>query len=166
MANEWKNDWYEEQNFEKIDSCEELDYHQLDNEEYTAFGVIGGGIKSHFIFKLYPEMYPNRSREAVWALYYLSSKKKFGCKEDSQFLMINTNEGTTQQNYFYPYGLFAFYALRIFNKLKELYTRSDISLPSEYRFVPVDDFLTYVARTHQTEINILKQNSKNYHYDY
>jgi len=166
LANEWKNDWYEEQNFEKIDSCEELDYHQLDNEKYTAFGVIGGGIKSHFIFKLYPEMYPNRSREAVWALYYLSSKKKFGCKEDSQFLMINTNEGTTQQNYFYPYGLFAFYALRIFNKLKELYARHGISLPTEYRFVPVDDFLSYISRTHQTEIEVLKQNSKNYHYDY
>ncbi|MCO4294541.1 hypothetical protein NF867_16885 [Solitalea sp. MAHUQ-68] len=166
LANEWKNDWYDGKEFEKIDNCDDLGYYDLDEEGCTAFGVIGGGIKSEFIFKLFPEMYPSRSREAVWSLYYLSSKKKFGCKEDSQFLMINADEGTTQQNYFYPYGLFAFYALRIFNKLKELYAKHGISLPIEYRFVAVDSFLSFVARTHQEEINVLKQNSLNYHYDY
>lgn len=81
--------------------------------------------------------------------------------------MINADEGTTQQNYFYPYGLFAFYALRIFNKLKALYAIHGISLPTEYRFVAVDEhFLSFVARSHQEEINVLKQNSQNYHYDY
>jgi len=166
LANEWKNDWYDAKEFEKIENCDDLGYYDLDEEGYIAFGVIGGGIKSEFIFKLFPEMYPSRSREAVWALYYLSSKKKFGCKEDSQFLMINADEGTTQQNYFYPYGLFAFYALRIYYKLKELYAKHGISLPIEYRFVAVDTFLSFVARSHQDEINVLKQNSQNYHYDY
>lgn len=166
LANDWKNDWYDGKEFEKIENCDDLGYYDFDEEGYTAFGVIGGGIKSEFIFKLFPEMYPSRSREAVWALYYLSSKKKFGCKEDSQFLMINADEGTTQQNYFYPYGLFAFYALRIYYRLKELYAKHGISLPIEYRFVAVDNFLSFVARSHQDEINVLKQNSQNYHYDY
>lgn len=166
LANEWHNDWYDGKEFEKIDTYEDLDYETFDGEDYVVYGVIGGGIKSTFIFKLFPEMYPSRSREAVWALYYLSSKKKFGCKEDSQFLMINVDEGTTQQNYFYPYSLFAFYALRIFNKLKELYAKQGISLPIEYRFAAVDGFLSFVARSHQDEINVLKQNSQNYHYDY
>jgi len=80
--------------------------------------------------------------------------------------MINADEGTTQQNYFYPYGLFAFYALRIYYELKELYAKHGISLPIEYRFVAVDNFLSFVARSHQDEINVLKQNSQNYHYDY
>ena len=163
LANEWRNDWYDGKEFEKIDRYEDLDYSTFDEEDYIVYGVIGGGIKSTFIFKLFPEMYPSRSREAVWALYYLSSKKKFGCKEDSQFLMINADEGTTQQNYFYPYSLFAFYALRIFNKLKELYARHGISLPIEYRFAVVDSFLSFVARSHQDEINDLKKGSE---YDY
>lgn len=166
LANEWKNEWYDGKEFEQIATCDELNYFELDDENYTAFGVIGGGIKSTFIFKLFPEMFPSRSREAVWSLYYLSNKKRFGCKEDSQFLMINTDEGTTQQNYFYPYGLFAFYALRVFNKLKELFALQGISLPIEYRFAVVDDFLSFVSRSHQDEINLLKQNSQNYHYDY
>jgi hypothetical protein len=166
LANEWKKEWYDGKEFEQIATCDDLNYFELDDENYTAFGVIGGGIKSTFIFKLFPEMFPSRSREAVWALYYLSNKKRFGCKEDSQFLMINTNEGTTQQNYFYPYGLFAFYALRVFNKLKELFALQGISLPIEHRFAVVDDFLSFVSRSHQDEINLLKQNSQNYHYDY
>lgn len=166
LANQWRNEWYDGKEFEKIDTYEDLGYDDFDGEDYVVYGVIGGGIKSTFIFKLFPEMYPSRSREAVWALYYLSNKKKFGCKEDSQFLMINADEGTTQQNYFYPYGIFAFYALRIFNKLKELYAKHGISLPIEYRFVAVDGFLSFVSRSHQDEINVLKQNSQNYHYDY
>ena len=166
LANQLKEDWYDAQEFEKIDTCDDLNYYKLDADDYTAYGVIGGGIKSHFIFKLFPEMYPNRSREAVWALYYLSNKKKFDCKEDSQFLMINANEGTTQQNYFYPYGLFAFYGIRVFNLLKEWYAKTGINLPIEYRFVTVDSFLSFVSRNHQDEINILKQNSQNYQYDY
>lgn len=166
LSNEWRRERYDGNGFEQIDTCSDLNYYDLDDENYTAFGVIGGGIKSTFIYKLFPEMFPSRSREAVWALYYLSSKKSFGCKEDSQFLMINSDEGTTQQNYFYPYGLFAFYALRIFNKLKELFALQGVSLPIEYRFIAVDGFLSFVSRSHQEEINLLKQNSQNYHYDY
>jgi len=166
LAEEWRKDWYNAKEFEGITSCDDLDYHDLDGEGYTAFGVIGGGIKSHFIYKLYPEMYPNRSRESVWALWYLSDKKNFGCREDSEFLMINAKEGTTQQNYFYPYGLFAFYTLNVFNKLKVLFANHGISLPVEYRFVIVDQFLSFVSRQHQDEINILKQKSKDYQYEH
>ena len=167
LANEWRNEWYDSKEFEKINTCDELGYYELDEDGYTAYGVIGGGIKSSFIYNLYPEMFPIRSREAVWALYYLSNKKNFGCKEDSQFLMINADEGTTQQNYFYPYGLFASYALRIYHQLKRLCAANQISpLPVNYRFVVVESFLSFIAKTHQVEISVLKQNSGDYHYDF
>jgi len=166
LAYELHSGWYEEEEFEVIEICDNLKHHEFDADGYTAFGVIGGGIKSHFLYKIFPDVYPNRSREAIWALYYLSNKKKFGCKEDSQFLMINANEGTTQQNYFYPYGLFSFYALRIFGQIKEIYKRNTLVLPTEYRFVIVDNFLSFVAKTHQVEIDLLKQKSNGYQYDY
>lgn len=166
LAYELHNKWYEEENFEEIEISDNLRHHEFDSEGYTAFGVIGGGIKSHFLYKLFPDIYPNRSREAIWALYYLSSKKKFGCKEDSQFLMINLEEGSTQQNYFYPYGLFSFYTLRIFEKMKDIYKRNNLVLPIEYRFVIVDSFLSFVAKTHQVEIDFLKQRANGYQYDH
>jgi hypothetical protein len=162
----WRSDWYDVSAFEKIDKLDELDYNELDGDDYTAFGVIGGGIKSHFIYKLHPEMYPNRSREAIWSLWYLSDKKQFGCKEDSEFLMINLDESTTQQNYFYPYGLFSFYALLVYKELKDRYAAYGIALPVAYRFVPVDHFLSFVSRQYQSEIDTLKSSAKNYHYDF
>ncbi len=127
-AGEWRKDRYNPTTFTTIDTIKELNYYDLDADDYTVFGVIGGGIKSHFLYKLYPEMFPYRSREAVWALWYLSDKKSFGCKQDSEFLMIDIKEGTTQQNYFYPYALFAFYALRIYRKLKSFYTKVTSSI--------------------------------------
>jgi hypothetical protein len=167
LAVEKRVDWYDEQDFEEISYCEDLGYCQFDDEEnYIVHGVIGGGIKSHFIYKMFPEMYPYRSREALWALYYLTNKKPLGCKEDSQFLMIDMKKNITQQNYYYPYGLFAFYALRIFNKLKDFYAKENICLPTEYRFVIVDNFLSFTSRMHQPEIDLLKQGSQEDQYDY
>jgi hypothetical protein len=166
LAYEWRSNWYEEDKFEEINTCDDLEYYELDGDEYIVYGVIGGGIKSQFIYKLFPEMYPNRNREAIWALYYLCNKQRFGCREDSEFLMINSKEGTTVQNYFYPYSLFAFYALQIFKKLRVLYSEHGIILPNEHRFVAVDSFLSSVARIHQAEIDSLKQKSNTYHYDY
>lgn len=166
LAKDWKQNKYNAKEFENIKSCEKLDYHKFDDEDYNAHGVIGGGIKSHFIYKLYPEMYPHRSREALWSLWFLSEKKRFGCKEDSEFLMIDVESGSTQQNYFYPYGLFAYYALKIYEELKKIYAKNGISLSIEYRFVAVDAFLSFISRQHQSEIDVLKQKSQNFHYDY
>jgi len=166
IANEWQSTWYNETAFELINKLSDLDYNKLDSEECTAFGVIGGGIKSHFIYKLYPYMYPNRSREAVWSLWYLSEKKHYGCKEDSEFLMINKQELTTQQNYFYPFWLFAYYAYKIYHILKELYKTVGLEMPLPYRFIAVDNFLSFVAQTHENEINLLKQKGGEQQYDH
>ena len=166
LAEEWKKEWYNFEEFENISSCEDMGYFDLDEEKYTAYGVIGGGIRSHLIYKLYPKMYPNRSRKAVWALWYLTDKKKFGCKEDSEFLMINVKESTTQQNYFYPYALFSFYALEIYRFLKKLILGQSVNISEKQRFIVVNRFLSFVSRQHQSEIDVLKQSSKDYYYEY
>src|SRR6476661_1370211 len=51
--------------------------------------VIGGGIKSHFLYSRYPYAFPNRSQNALWALYFLTDKKEFGFDDGSEFLMID-----------------------------------------------------------------------------
>lgn len=166
LATDLRENSYVSLEFEKTKKCSDLVHHKFDHEDYTAYGVIGGGIKSHFIYKIYPEMFPNRGREAIWALWYLSNKKKFGCKEDSEFLMIDVSNGSTQQNYFYPYGLFAFYALKIYDELRNIYLKHGITLAADYRFIPVDSFLSFVSRQHQSEIDILKERSSSYQYEH
>jgi len=165
LANEWKNDWYNSKEFETLNDIDDLGYHELDEEECVAFGVIGGGIKSTFIYKLFPFMFSVRSREAVWALWYLSGKKRFGCKEDSEFLMINKEHSTTQQNYFYPYAIFSYYALQVFHELKKHFAKHGVAISTDYRFVMVESFLSFVGICHQDETTLLKRDNSDYRYD-
>lgn len=165
LSNEWKSDWYDYEDFEALTHIDDLGYHELDGEECVVFGVIGGGIKSTFVYKLFPFMFPIRSREAVWALWYLSGKKRFGCKEDSEFLMINKEHSTTQQNYFYPYAIFAYYALHIYLELKKHFAKHGVAISTDYRFVIVESFLSFVAQCHRDETELLKRDNSDYRYD-
>jgi hypothetical protein len=85
---------------------------------------------------------------------------------DSEFLMIDVKESTTQQNYFYPYELFAFYAHQIFQLLKAEAEDLDVYLDPEYRYVIVDSFLSFVADSHESEINLLTSQIRESDYGY
>ena len=160
FANYYKKNIAPKIDIYQIQDVNDLQLSDLEKEEYTVFGVIGGGIKSHFLFKLYPDTFPYRSREAIWALWYLTSKKKFDCKQDSEFLMINLKDSSTQQNFFYPYDLFGYYAVNILKLLKENFIEIGANFDENYRFVILDSFLSFVAQKHIDEINVLKQKVK------
>ena len=150
FANEYRAN-YNPAIYSNTKSYADLKFEKLDTEDYTAYGVIGGGIKSHLLYKTCPEIFPNRSRDSIWALRYLSGCKDFGCTEDSEFLMIDTKNTVTYQNYFYPYALFSYYAFEIYKMLSE-----KIALNPNYRYVAVDTFLEYVASEHAQEISIMQ----------
>lgn len=163
----YSEDNYDPEIYDELTSLEELALSDLDKDEnYTVYGVIGGGIKSHLLYKMNPEVFPNRSRAALWALYYLTDKKTFDCHQDSEFLMIHADKGTTQQNYFYPYELFSIYALHIFQLLNVEANRIGVELDSNYRYVFVDAFLSFVAESHAAEIDFLKSASGEVEYAY
>lgn len=166
FAISYYEDNYDPDSYDEITSLEELGLSDLDTDDYTVYGVIGGGIKSHLLYKLNPEVLPNRGRDAIWALYYLTDKKTFDCRQDSEFLMIHAEKGTTQQNYFYPYELFSIYALHIFQLLNAEANRIGVELDINYRYVFVDAFLSFVAESHAAEIDFLKSSSGEAEYAY
>lgn len=155
FAAEYEAD-YSPDDYDDIASYEELGMGRMDSNDCTASGVIGGGIKSHLLYKLYPGLFPNRSRSAIWALWYLTSKKTFGCEMDSEFLMIDVEKSITQQNYNYPYELFAYYAFEIYKLLKEKAAVLGTDIDNNYRYVIVDTFLSFVAGQHDSEITFFK----------
>ena len=157
FATDYIENNYDEESYENIQLLDELNFSLLDTSEYTVFGVIGGGIKSHLVYKTNPAVFPNRSSEAIWALWYLTDKKPFDCQEDSEFLMIDTEKNVTQQNFFYPYELFTFYAFQIYKMLKEEAEKLGVHFNSDYRYVFVDSFLSFISHMHNEEINFLKR---------
>ncbi len=156
FGNEYISDYYDEETYDENMYPEDLGLGEIDTEDYTVYGVIGGGIKSHMLYKVHPSVFPNRSRSAIWALWYLTGKEKFGCKMDSEFIMIDINKNTIQQNYFYPYELFGFYAFRIYLLLKEKAEELGVYINPEYRYVAVDSFLKFVTDEHEEEIAFFK----------
>ncbi|WDU78841.1 hypothetical protein [Lysinibacillus sp. G01H] len=135
-----------------------LEQSTLDTTGYGVDGVIGGGIKSYIAHKLLPQYFPHRSREAIWALWYLTDKKDFGCEQDSEFLMILTDKVVTQQNFYYPYQLFGIYSYLIYCLLLEKYNELGVHFSEKYRYVFVNDFLKFVAKCHEGEIAELTRN--------
>lgn len=134
----------------KYDSFDYLDdsVFDFDDKKYSVRGVISGDIKSHFLYKNNPSIFPNRSKNAVLALYYLtnqSNMKEFGCDYDSEFILINLQKGTMLYNFWYPYFLFSFYANKIANYLEKKYIISKVPYEKKYKFVYVDDFLQFIA---------------------
>lgn len=141
---------------ELFDDILELDI--FDEEGYGVYGVVGGGIKSYIAHKLNPQYFVHRSREGIWALWYLTGKKIFGCEQDSEFLMINVEDAVTHQNYYYPYGMFAVYAYEVYKLLLNEANKYEVDIPEKYRYVIVNSFLKFIALHHDEEILTLSKN--------
>ncbi|MCP8968121.1 hypothetical protein [Ectobacillus ponti] len=115
----WYTEEFNDVDYDSLKGLASLKLSKLDTEEYTVVRVLGGGIKSQFLHKLQPSYFPYRSKEAIWALWYLTNQKDFDCKEKSQFLMISKEKSAITQNYFYPYELFGYYAYQVYLLLKK-----------------------------------------------
>lgn len=166
FAEGYYNDFYDEGTYDDIRNYQNLKFSDLDTEDYTVYGVIGGGIKSHMLYKVYPSVFPNRSRGAIWALWFLTDKEPFECTQDSEFLMIDVEKSVTQQNFFYPYELFTFYTHQIYQMIKEKAVEYDVHLDAENRYIIVDAFLTFIAEQHDEEISLLKQQIRDGGFEY
>ena len=120
---EWREahpiDQYIQQAFESEPSGFGLD--PLDDDETMSIAnVVGMGIKSIVLFHLDPARLPPRGRYGLYGLYFLSKMQDFGLpSRSSEFLMVNdinpSPDGSIvmDHNYWYPYGLFSLYSLRV-----------------------------------------------------
>lgn len=151
---------YNESEYENIADFCGFHVDEFTTEDLTYFGVIGSGIKSLMLYKLYPHMFPYRSQNAIWALWYLTDKETFGCREGSEFLMVDVEKTTTRQNYYYPYDLFCFYAFSIYKMFKKKAKEIGSVLDVSHRYVLVDDFFNYIVSLHEDEISLLRKQDR------
>lgn len=122
---------------------------------YHISGVIGLGIISTVLWYHAPGHLPQRGRQSLAALYFLSDKDDFGLpSRSSEFLMCTANEYgcKIEHNFFYPYSLFTLYSLRIARIMEDGFKERGVYFDPSYRFVLTEDFLTSVAEQHEDEI--------------
>jgi hypothetical protein len=151
---------FDDEYHESVTSYGDLGLEPLNEDKCYCPGVIGYGIQSSLLYGVYPRNFAHRSQDAVWSLYFLSGRKDFGLADGSEFLMVHPDQGTCEQNYFYPAELFGFYALKVFVMLKSACEELGIAFEHRYRYVYLSRFCDHVADTHREDINTYKRSSE------
>ncbi len=144
---------------EAATSPSDLGLEPLNDPKYGLNNVIGYGIQSSMLYGQYPREFAHRSQNAVWALYFLSDRKDFGLMDGSEFMMVQAEQGTCEQNYFYPAHLFGFYALQTYLLLKDACREIDVRLQNRYRYIYLSEFCNHVTDVHRADINVFKRSS-------
>ena len=157
---------YDSATYESAKTFYDLGMEFLDEDECSLSSVVGVGIKSRILYKLYPMIFPNESQNTIWSLYFLSGQEAFDCDYGSEFLMIDDKDFVTRQNYSYPYRLFAYYAFEIYKLLEREATKINLPLEKSYRYVVVDSFLSSIEDKHEEDIKTFKRNIANEGYGY
>lgn len=137
------------------------------DETMTLTGVIAMGIKSVVLYHLDPSRFPPRARFDLYGLYFLSGMKDFGlASRSSEFLMINDREPAAngslimEHNFFYPYGLFSLYALRVFRWMDERMKSVGLRLDPIYRYLYVTCFLNEVCSEHEEHMRTMRAHDR------
>lgn len=151
---------FDDQAHEAAATYSDLGLEPLNEGEYGCGGVIGYGIQSSLLHGLRSRCFALRSQNAVWSLYFLSGGKDFGLLDGSEFMMVQSKQGTCEQNYFYPAELFGFYALRVYLLLKAACEDLGVTFDRDYRYTYLAAFCNHVADTHRDDINAFRRSSE------
>ena len=150
------------------DIPDEFDLNPLDSDETMSLvNVVGMGIKSIILHHLDPERFPPRGRSGLYGLFFLSGKEHFGLpSKSSEFLMINDKHPASDgsiimdQNYWYPYGTFSVYALRVFRWIEQRAKSVGFTVDPKMRYVYVDRFFASVCNQHAADLKTMRAHER------
>ncbi|MGY4366674.1 hypothetical protein ACVW1A_002739 [Bradyrhizobium sp. LB1.3] len=150
--------------YEGLDEPASFNLDPLDDDETMSIdNVVGMGIKSIVLHHLDPERLPPRGRNGLYGLYFLSGRGAFDLpSQSSEFLMVNdinlASDGSMimDQNYWYPYGLFSLYALRVYRWIDEKSSSVGFKLDRSVRYVYVERFFDAVCTQHSDDLKTMR----------
>jgi hypothetical protein len=163
FAQEWSRS-HPIERYAALDEPDAFGLTPLDSDEAMFLvNVIGMGIKSIVLYHLDPIRFPARGRDSLYGLYFLSGGEHFGLpSKSSEFLMVNdlapAPDGSMimDQNYWYPYGLFSLYALRVFRWIDQRAESVEFKLDRSVRYVYVQRFFQAVCGQHADDLRTMR----------
>jgi hypothetical protein len=168
---EFREDWskrHPESVYADLDDVDAFELDPLDSDEtMTLTNVIGMGIKSIVLYHMDPSRLPQRARSDLYGLYFLSGMQVFGLPSgSSEFLMINDREPASngslimEHNFWYPYGLFSLYALRLYRWMDAQMRAAGGGLDPHVRYVFVGHFLNAVCSEHAEHMKVMRAHDR------
>jgi hypothetical protein len=167
---DFREDWSKqhlESAYAQYDQLDDFGLDPTEDESMTLINVIGMGIKSIVLYNLDPTRLPQRARSDLYGLYFLTGMNHFGLASgSSEFLMINDREPASngslimEHNFWYPYGLYSLYVLRIFRWLDARIRPAGEGLDPHVRYVYVAHFLNEVCSEHADHMKVMRAHDR------
>lgn len=139
-------------NFKRISSIEQMKLSYLDEEEMFLPGIIGLGIRSELLHRLYPSHFAIMTRRSGWAVYYMTN-------ECDEFVIDEEFDGKfrTSFNWEYEYDRFNYYCNFICNLLEENFAKHGIVFKQNLRYGYVNMFLNSIYVHHKEQADFLNR---------
>ena len=133
-----------------INQVEQLNMDFLEEEGMLLTGVIGLGIRSEMLHRLYPSHFAIMTRRSLWGMFYLSDEaEEFVVDEDNDI-----GQQRTSSNWEYDYQRFCFLNNFIANLIEDSLLKSGINMNQNLRFGYVNMFLNQIFSQHSSQIAV------------
>ncbi len=154
LTREYINQTASSLNYSSITSIKELDMGFLNRADMFLNRVIGFGIRSEILHRMFPAHFPIMTQRTLWAMYFLTDRAR-------EFIAIEhkTRSGTMRvsHNWQYDYARFTYYNNYIGNLLQKKLEKFEIRLEPGLRFGFVNLFLVELAILHKSDIKVLHE---------
>ena len=133
-----------------MNQIDQLKMDFLDEDSMLLTGVIGLGIRSEMLHRLYPSHFAIMTRRSLWGMFYL-------CNEAEEFVVDEENDigrQRTSSNWEYDYVRFCFLNNFIANLVETILGKSGIKMDQSIRFGYVNMFLNEIFAMHRKQIDV------------
>lgn len=132
-----------------IQNIEDLKLEYLNEDEMLLGGVIGLGIRSELLHRMYPAVFPIMTRRSLWGMYFLTSENEFIVDENFQ------GKSRTSHQWNYDYARFCFYTNFLTNIMETYLKKYKIKMDMTIRFGYLNLMLVEYSAKHKSEIDDL-----------
>jgi len=136
-------------NLKAVQKIDDLKQDFLYDDNMLLGGVIGLGIRSELLHRMYPGVFPIMTRRSLWGMYFLTN--------ENEFVVDETRDGKsrTSHQWEYDYTRFCFYSNFLTNLMSKYLEKYKIKMKSHLRYGYLNLMLVEYAKKHSDEINEL-----------
>lgn len=148
-ATDYMNNVFPKINLDTIRTVDELRMDFLDDNDMLLGGVIGLGIRSELLHRLFPNAFAIMTRRSLWGMYFYSGQSEF------IFDMEKDGLHRTSHQWNYDYVTFCFYNLFITRSIRKFLIDHGIIFNKEYYYGYINFMLRDYAARYKNEIDKL-----------
>lgn len=134
--------------YSNIKSLEDLKLNFLEQDETFLIRVIGLGIRSEILHRMFPNRFVLMTRKSIWAMYFLSNEANEFVRDEIEEDMLRTTH-----EWEYDYIRFTYYINFLTNLLDSYLRKYDIILKPELRFGYSNMFLSEIVKSKKNIID-------------